>query len=198
MSAFFYRESTGERLRAAEVEALGVPLALAPELGFLPLAIEPPPLDQWFERALDAGTAVEGGRARVVWEVIEREVEAVRADLLAHLAAERWRREVAGCAFGGVRLQTDRESRGNLTGAALRADLAERRGQPYGVTWKGEGGAFVTLGPAEVIAAAFAAEAHVNACFAREAELTKALETAPDLAALRAVAAAMATGWPPN
>lgn len=132
------------------------------------------------------------------WHVEAMPLDRVRSRALAALADERWRRETAGVVFGGAVLQTDRESRANLMGAALRAQMAAADGEAYSLRWKTAAG-FVDLDGPAVIAAAKAAEAHVRACFAREADLSAAIDVAaldPDNPAAAVLAIDITAGWP--
>lgn len=100
----------------------------------------------------------------------------------AELALARYRAEVSGTEFGGVHIKTDRQSQSLITGAALAAS----QDPEYSVVWKAEGG-FVTLTAEQIIAAAQAVRAHVEACFAREAELSSAVDAAKSAKAVRAI-----------
>ena len=100
----------------------------------------------------------------------------------AELALARYRAEVSGTEFGGVHIKTDRQSQSLITGAAL----AATQDPGYSVVWKAEGG-FVTLTAEQIIAAAQAVRAHVEACFAREAELSSAVDAAKSTKAVRAI-----------
>lgn len=91
----------------------------------------------------------------------------------AELAAARYAAEIGGITFAGAAIRTDRESQALITGAALAASQDPK----YSVIWKAEGG-FVTLSAEQIIAAAQAVRAHVEACFAREAELSSAVDAA--------------------
>lgn len=100
----------------------------------------------------------------------------------AELAAARYAAEIGGITFAGAAIRTDRESQALITGAAL----AATQDPEYSVVWKAEGG-FVTLSAEQIIAAAQAVRAHVEACFAREAELSSAVDAAKSAKAVRAI-----------
>ncbi|MCM0018440.1 MAG: DUF4376 domain-containing protein [Tagaea sp.] len=104
---------------------------------------------------------------------------------LAALAALRYARETAG--IGGFR--TDRESQALLTGAALAATLDAA----YTVDWKGDGG-WITLNAAQLLDAAQAVRAHVQACFSAERAHAEAIEALTTVAAVTAYD--FSTGWP--
>lgn len=108
-----------------------------------------------------------------------------KATKLAAVAAFRYVRETAG--IGGFR--TDRESQALLTGAALAATLDAG----YTVDWKGEAG-WVTLNAAQLLAAAQAVRAHVQACFSNERAHTEAIEALATVEAVQAYD--VSTGWP--
>ena len=100
----------------------------------------------------------------------------------AELARARYAAECGGITFAGAAIRTDRESQALITGAALAAS----QDPEYSVIWKAEGG-FVTLSAAQIIAAAQAVRDHVEACFAREAELSSAVDAAKSAKAVRAI-----------
>lgn len=100
----------------------------------------------------------------------------------AELARARYSAETGGITFAGAAIRTDRESQSLITGAAL----AATQDPGYSVVWKVEGG-FVTLTAEQIIAAAQAVRAHVEACFVREAELSSAVDAAKSAKAVRAI-----------
>lgn len=108
-----------------------------------------------------------------------------KAARLAELAALRFARETAGT--GDFR--TDRESQGLIVGAALAATLDPA----YTVEWKSAAG-WITLNATQLLAAAQAVRAHVQACFSNERALGSAIEAAGDLDALLAID--LGQGWP--
>lgn len=111
----------------------------------------------------------------------------VKAAKLAALAALRYARELAGLPALGLR--TDRESQALLTGAALAASLDPG----YAVDWKTENG-WTTLNAGQLLAAAQAVRAHVQACFTNERTHAEAIQA---LASAEAVVAYdLAVGWP--
>jgi hypothetical protein len=116
---------------------------------------------------------------------IPKPLDTLKRALLADLAALRFARETGGS--GGFR--TDRESQALITGAALAATLDPA----YTVDWKGESG-WITLTASELLAAAQAVRAHVQACFTRERVLAQAIAAAPDADA--ALAIDLRHGWP--
>ncbi|ANA49273.1 hypothetical protein PMW_148 [Pseudomonas phage phiPMW] len=101
------------------------------------------------------------------------------------ISGRRYEKEIKGITFNGTKFSTDRQSQSMLTGAAVSAMLDPS----YSVKWKTSAG-FVQLSSSEVIAAAQAVRAHVQACFDREAELTTALEDGTYLSSM------LDEGWP--
>lgn len=131
--------------------------------------------------------------------------DAVRAaskisdETLTHLiASRRWEEESAGTdaklADGRtVRVMTDATSQSKLTGLLVVASA-----QPISVQWKCADGTFASLTSADVPLMAGAVFAHVQKCFAREAELLATLATIePDASNERRVFADAAKQfWP--
>ena len=100
-------------------------------------------------------------------------LEELKAAKSAEIAAARYAEEISGIMLAGAQIRTDRESQALITGAALAATNDE----DYTVTWKAANG-FVTLTAEQIIAAAQAVRAHVEACFEREAELQDEIDAA--------------------
>lgn len=96
----------------------------------------------------------------------------------------------AGIEIGGMTIQTDDTSQNRITGAALQAVVDSS----VTFNWKTSTGAFVTLDATQVIGAAHAVRAHVQACFDREAELGTELDAAEDNEAVGAVD--IQSDWP--
>lgn len=187
----FWRD--GRRWTAEQLYRYGVAEGREAEAGFLPLDAAQPAHDPLFDLPVDRGTIIEAVGARIDWEIVDRRLDAVCADLKAKVADLRWQAETGGMKVNGVLIQTDRESRGNLTGAALRADRALRNGTAYEVRWKAADG-WAVFDASTILAVAEAAEAHVNACFVREAEIVAQVDAAVTIDDLRAID--LSSGWP--
>jgi len=92
-------------------------------------------------------------------------------DLVAYAANKRWRVETGGIMVGGMPVATDRESQSLITGAHAYV-LANPD-----VTIKYKSGAgFVELDAPTVTSVATAVAAHVQACFAAEADVVAAIQ----------------------
>lgn len=124
----------------------------------------------------------------------EQEAQALaeqKAQYLSAISVRRLAAEEAGTTVGGVEVATDRVSQGKLTAAYVKANESSS----YQIqNWKGPTGTFTTLSAAEIIAAASAVEAHVQACFNNEAALNTAINSATDATELAAVD--INVGWP--
>lgn len=117
------------------------------------------------------------------------------------LAARRYRAEVAGIEIAltegrpepvTLRVDTERDARPNLLGAAVGAML-----DPAATAaWKDANGQFVTVTAPEILILAAAALRHVGSCYGREAEIRTAIDAAEDLPALLAAADQIDQGWP--
>lgn len=90
----------------------------------------------------------------------------------ADIAARRYRAEVAGTTCNGWPIHTDRESQAKITAAYA---LARDGHWPPGSGWKFVDG-WRVLAADQIIAAALAVTAHVQACFAVEAQKVAALQ----------------------
>lgn len=124
----------------------------------------------------------------------EAAIEADPAALAAYAAAVRFAVETGGITVLGVTVDTSRESQAMITGAhafALATPAAV-------ISYKSAGG-FVTLDAATMVAVAPAVGQHVQACFAREAEVATAIaaETVTSRAAIDAAFADVTTPWAP-
>jgi len=117
------------------------------------------------------------------------DVDLIRADKIADLAAYRYDRETAGIIVNGARIKTDRESQAMINGAKAYSDLNEA----ITIDWKSENG-WVTIDRTTILIIAQAVAAHVQACFNRErvhAEAINALTTASEIRDYD-----FTTGWP--
>lgn len=92
-------------------------------------------------------------------------------DHRAAVAAERYKREIAGITLDGLPIDTGRDSQALITGATVQAMLDPA----YALRWKTTEG-FVELTSEQIIGLAQAVRAHVQACFDREAELLDAID----------------------
>lgn len=108
----------------------------------------------------------------------------LRERLAQYLPFRRWWAETGGIEIAGTVVATDRQSQQMISGAL--AYLS--RNPTASIRWKTPDG-WTTVGLAQIGAIADAVGAHVQACFAREAELAGQLANAADddLAALAAV-----------
>lgn len=91
--------------------------------------------------------------------------------LQAHVANARWKAETGGITVGGITVFTDDRSKMMLMGARVHATTDPGFTTP----WKTSDGSFVILDAATITALSNAVLAHVNACFAREAEVQAAI-----------------------
>lgn len=91
-------------------------------------------------------------------------------------------------------VDSDEQSRSNITGAVVAAMLAQQAGQPFAVDWTMRDNSVVPLVAADVIAIGLAVVAHVDAAHANARELRGAIEAATDAAALFQID--VTAGWP--
>jgi hypothetical protein len=102
---------------------------------------------------------------------------------LAEIAAARYAEEVGGITFSGMAIDTSRESRSLITGAAVQAITDPA----YSCRWKTAQG-FVELDAKTIVDMAVAVREHVQGCFDREAGLTSVIESAETADELKAAA----------
>lgn len=103
----------------------------------------------------------------------ELTLDELKAQKKAEIAAARYEAETAGTTVNGITIDTGRDSQALITGAALAAILDPE----YSLNWKTTG-VFVHLSAPEIIAAAQAVRAHVQACFDHEGELVAQINAA--------------------
>ena len=89
----------------------------------------------------------------------------------ALISNKRYDHEIAGITHNGIQLDTDRQSQALLNGAAIQAMLDPS----YSVRWKTRAG-FIELNAKQILEVTSAVQAHVQACFDREAQLLAAIE----------------------
>ncbi len=109
------------------------------------------------------------------------------ADLAAYAASARYAKETGGIIVNWVKLATDRESQALITGAWATAQINPQ----VTIQWKGSDGTFTALNAASITAVASAVTAHVQACFAAEAQVDAAI-TAGTITTMAEVDAAFA------
>ncbi|GHV50478.1 hypothetical protein FACS1894216_02750 [Synergistales bacterium] len=109
-------------------------------------------------------------------------IEDMKVDKLVEIAAARWAEETGGVSLNGMSLDTSRESQALITGAALQATIDNA----YACRWKTAQG-FAELSAQQIIGAAQAVRAHVQACFDREAELAAAAAAAETIEAVKEI-----------
>lgn len=108
----------------------------------------------------------------------------LKAAKYAEIAAARYAAETGGCTVDSVTIATDRGSQALLTATVVTARLDPE----FKTRWKCADGRFVTLDAMQLRAIGDAVIAHVEGCFAREAELVElidAAQTPEDLAAVK-------------
>lgn len=91
-----------------------------------------------------------------------------RQTLLTWAAAARQAKQVSGLVLNGMRIETDPESRGVLTGAYVQAKDNPDFSIP---NWKVDDGVYVTLDRATILEAGDAVTAFVQACFDKNREI---------------------------
>jgi hypothetical protein len=89
------------------------------------------------------------------------------AALRAYAATARWRKENGGMTIGGLTVATDDRSKALIQGAYLQA----QRDPAFTAQWKTASGSFVTIGATEI-----AVSAHIQACFAKEAQVAQDID----------------------
>ena len=92
-------------------------------------------------------------------------------DLIAYASSKRWAIENGGFTFSGFNVATDDRSKLMISGARIKAD----KDPEFTTRWKTDSGAFITLDAATIIAISDAVLAHVDNCFAIEADVIDAI-----------------------
>jgi hypothetical protein len=118
-------------------------------------------------------------------------LDEMKTQKLAALAERRWRAEGAGVTIGDIRVQSTREAWTPLARLYQRALSDPTFSCP---AWKLGDGSFIAIDNATLIAMGDAVEAHVQACFLREKEISTLIAAAADAAALAAID--IESGWP--
>lgn len=132
-------------------------IVMTVEAGAVALSSADTPTD--WAALLDSGVAIETPQPTV-------------ADLIAHAAAARWRKETGGITVGGIAVATDDRSKQMIIGARIAADA-----DPGFVTpWVAADGSIHTVNAATMIAISNAVLAHVAACFATYAAVKAAID----------------------
>jgi hypothetical protein len=104
----------------------------------------------------------------------EKTFDELKAQKKQDIVTARYDAETGGCTVDGVRIATDRGSQALLTAAVVSARLDPE----FKTRWKCADGYFVDLNAMQLRAIGDAVIAHVEACFAREAELVELIDAA--------------------
>ena len=132
-------------------------------------------LNNWVEAwtEVDMFSDIPDGQTKAEQETayIAKDLSDRKTKKLQDLATIRYEKEIAGITLpsGGI-IATDRPTQSMLDSASRRASIDPT----LTVRWKGKNG-FVNLTAPEIIAIGDLVFAHVQSCFAREAELTEAI-----------------------
>lgn len=119
----------------------------------------------------------------------EATIAEIRVGAKAKLASRRYKIEVGGIEIAGTPVATDRQSQAMLIAALVQLGADET------VQWKGPDGVFRPITRDQLAAVARAVKEHIQACFAREAELVHLIDQAgnEEMTALEGV---IQTFWP--
>jgi len=144
------------------------------------------PVALWLEREMEVTDVEVGATGAIIPPSVDMSLSAVKARKLDELAEARWRHETSGVLVGGVRIKTDRESQGTISGAysTLKDGLV-----PY-IDWKADGGQWVQVTLAELTPIAQAVAVHVQGAFSLERQLSEQVQAATTVEEVQAVA------WP--
>lgn len=123
----------------------------------------------------------EGNRVVRGWAV----VPPTEAELTQIIAARRHQAEISGTTIEGMPIDTDRDSQGLITGAAVQAIIDPA----YSLHWKTSAG-FVELTAQQVLGVSSTVRAFVQACFNRESALLDAVADGSITAEM------LEEGWP--
>ncbi|GAB3249252.1 DUF4376 domain-containing protein [Chitinimonas naiadis] len=159
------------------------------KFGFVPVIETKPPLGpfQYYSGHADVITAVSVLRT---WSVGTPPLADIQAQLRQKVAEYRFNLETGGILVNGATIKTDRESQATLACAKVYADIDPAAT----VSWKADGGVWVSLTQAQVTAIAKSVGAFVQACFSAEkakCDAITAFKTVADAAAFT-----VASGWP--
>jgi hypothetical protein len=118
---------------------------------------------------IDTMVEVESGTVGEGWSFSDGTFtppEVAPVNLSDYAGRIRFEKETGGVVIGGMAIATDRASQAMLTGAVLRAQMDAN----VTVKWKTVAG-FVELSAPQIIAIGTAVGDHVEACFAKEADV---------------------------
>jgi hypothetical protein len=101
-------------------------------------------------------------------------LEDIKIDKILELSEERWKEEVGGTEFKGVKVHTDRESQTKYIGAVLAYQITKQ----FPSKWKGLDGWIELNSSNDLIDLSTTVSNHVNTCFAKEEMLTNQVNEA--------------------
>lgn len=118
------------------------------------------------------------------YEAVPKPIDAVKNELKAIVAKQRYEKEVSGLEINGSKILTDRESQAQLNGAyvSLKNNLVTS------IDWKASNGSWVVLTLTEVEPLATAVSMHVQNCFTEEKIKCEEIDAVTTLAELKVIA----------
>lgn len=190
----FYNPKTGKRYNQSVIEqAFGPVENLSLEsLGVYVLSDEIPECNKMFYTYFDRGIDASGSDFSIRWGRTERNIEDIKPAMKASLAAKRYGIETGGITVGGKKIITDRDSQYMISGAVNAVNLDPLRIIKFKTA---EG--FIELNKDAIIFLASAVADHVQACFAREADLTSLVDNSTTFDELKSIYDNdFNSGWP--
>lgn len=181
----FYNPKNGKRYSQSMIEGAFGPVDSLDlkSLGIYPLNDEIPGRNKTFYTYFNKGVigSAESGFA-IDWGMTERKLEEVKPAMKAALAAKRYAVEAGGIIVGGKRIITDRDSQYMISGAVNAVGL-----NPAMVVKFKTADGFIELNKDAIIFLATAVANHVQACFAREADLTALIDNSTTFEELKSI-----------
>lgn len=149
--------------------------------------------------ALDeAGNPLRDGNGQIVWEQVEISTPWTANSLIDEIKSLRdyhWNK--GALLHDGGRLQSDVESRANLTGAIAAGNELSAAGQPFSIQWSLGAGQFLSLDLPTLKQLGLLQFQHIQAAQNRYGTLRGMISETSTTEQLDAVAAIMHEGWPP-
>jgi hypothetical protein len=118
---------------------------------------------------------------------IEKPIEQLRSMFWNVMKAKRDQVISGGFAVGPMTLDSDAESRANIVGAALSAQIAILGNQQWSKAWTLADNSTTMITPSQMIAIGSALDAHVQAAYDRGVEIRQEIAAAQSLADLQSI-----------
>lgn len=149
------------------------------ELGWKPARDEIPKFDPITETCRRVGWSVHKDHVAARYEVKDKDLDQIKREARARVAARRWEAEIGGIGIDGTIIDTSREAQAKLAGAALLTSHDPLKT----IDWKTPDG-WIPMDAARILEMAKLVNLHIQACYTRERVINELIDAAENASAV--------------